>query len=242
MPRGYVELPSKGAINRAGQLLVARARGKDFPADEVAEATKIVTDFRTAHSYPLTKVNMGLRSMTFSEGGLVPPSQRLKRTPRIVRKLRRMEDQEGHASLLARLEDVGGCRVVLADPAELARVYRRLRKQWAGQIRRERDYIEEPKVTGYRAVHVVVERDGRRIEVQLRTVSQQFWADQIETADSRHGLTLKDGTGPAEMIEFFAAAGDVQHTMDINGKIQPDALARLVAAREAVIAAGYYTS
>ncbi len=232
--------PSKGAINRAGQLLVDRSRGSNFTAAQVEGAVRVLTDFRTAHSYPLTKVNMGLRSMIVTERCSVSPTQRLKRTPRIIRKLRRMEDETGQASLLARLEDVGGCRVVVANPAELMRVHRRVRKNWAAQIKRERDYIAQPKRGGYRAIHVVVERDARRIEIQLRTVSQQYWADQIEKADGRLSLNLKDGNGPPEMLEFFEAAGEVQHAMDYGLPILLAMSERLEAARADVIRARYY--
>jgi hypothetical protein len=31
----------------------------------------------------------------------------------------------------------------------------------------------------------------------------------VENADARLGLNLKDGSGPAEMIEYFSAAGEV---------------------------------
>lgn len=133
--------------------------------------------------------------MVDTEVGYIVVSQRLKRMPRLIRKLDRKE-----GSKLARLEDIGGCRAVLATGQELERVHRRLKKRWAGQIVRERDYIAEPKSTGYRAVHLVVLRDERRIEVQLRTTSQQAWADAIERADARLGMTLKDGEGPAEMV------------------------------------------
>lgn len=235
------ELPSKGTIDRAGQLLVDALRGAEVAEADLRAAELVVTDFRTAHSYPLTKVSMGLRSMITTEGALLAPSQRLKRTPRIIRKLRRMQDSEGHVSKLSRLEDVGGCRAVLASPDELQRVLRRIRRRWGDDIKRERDYISFPKPTGYQAVHIVVERDARRIEVQLRTARQQYWADEIERADARLNLTLKDGTGPREMIEFFAAGGEVLHAEEHGRPITPGMQERLQRARIAVVRAGFYS-
>jgi putative GTP pyrophosphokinase len=230
-------LPSKGEINRCGELLANLSRGGDLPGDpdEVDRAWQVVSDYRAAHGYPLGKVTMGLRSMVNTEGARVVVSQRLKRMPRLISKLARMEK-----SNLARLEDVGGCRAVLSTPDELQRVYRRLRKNWGSTIVRERDYIAAPKDIGYRALHVVVQRDERRIEVQLRTESQQRWANAIEVADSRLGLSLKDGAGPAEMVAFFTAAGEVQHLLDYGLPVSDEALSRLEATRDAVVAAGYY--
>lgn len=178
---------------------------------------------------------MGLVSFVRSVGVTGAVTQRLKREPRIVRKLHRME-----GTLLARLEDVGGCRVVVTDGPELELLRAWMTKKWKAQIVRERDYIEFPKDLGYRAVHMVVERDDRRIEVQLRTRGQQQWADAIEAADSRLRLTLKDGSGPVEMEQYFSLTGEVIYSREYGLAIDPELLARFQAARDAVIAAGYY--
>ena len=85
----------------------------------------------------------------------------------------------------------------------------RIEKRWKQQFGRDpRDYISHPKATGYRAVHFVVIRDGRAIEVQLRTRGQQQWAEAAEAADARlahRDVSLKDGEGPQEMLDYFAA-------------------------------------
>jgi putative GTP pyrophosphokinase len=243
----FAPLPSKGVINRAGAGLVdfwaSDLAFADLPWErqrELNQEIRIVSDFRTAHSVPLTKVTMSVRSAVKTERCTVIVGQRLKRLPRIVRKLHRQQEERGEASHLARLEDIGGCRAVLADGDELQRVLKRLRKNWGPAIKRERDYIAHPKPIGYRAVHVVVLRDDRRIEVQLRTQQQQFWADQIERVDARLGLNLKDGNGPPAMIEFFAAAGERSHALDYGLPVTDEMNDRLIQARRAVIEEGFY--
>jgi len=247
VPAPQIDLPSKGEINRCGELLSA-AWEADFSndfltlhgMDKFEHAIRVLSDFRAAHQYPLTKATMGLRSMVSTEGCQIVVSQRLKRLPRIIRKLHRMP-----GSNLARLEDVGGCRAVLTDLDELYRVQRRLKRNWDGRggrskIVRERDYIADPKDIGYRAIHVVVERDGRRIEVQLRTERQQRWADAVETIDARLNMTVKDGLAPDSMIEFFAVAGNVQYVLDCGEIPADDMMRRLQTARERVVSGGYY--
>ncbi|HYT11031.1 MAG TPA: DUF4349 domain-containing protein [Mycobacteriales bacterium] len=123
-------LPSKGEVNRCGEYLawvMFDQTGNKYVVehDRVEHAVTVVSDFRAAHQYPLTKLTVGVRSMVKTEGADVAVSQRLKRLPRIIRKLYRMKD-----SNLARLEDVGGCRAVLSTGDELARVHRWLRKRW----------------------------------------------------------------------------------------------------------------
>ena len=232
-------LPSKEEINRCGFYLAELYRGDagvEFDQERFDRALHVVSDYRAAHGYPLGKVTMGLRSMVHSEGGAIVVSQRLKRYPRIVRKLARMGN-----SKLARLEDVGGCRAVLASPDELERVFRRVRRRWTTNIVRERDYIQHSNEIGYRAKHLVVERDSRRIEVQLRTQTQHDWAEAIEQVDNRLQLTLKDGQGPPEMIEFFSVASEVRHRLEYGLDLADDLVERLRAARSAVVDKGYYS-
>jgi putative GTP pyrophosphokinase len=242
-------LPSKGQINRCGEYLArghALALGSDeweewFESEKVADAIDVLDKFRAAHQKPLGIVTAGLRQFVISETDEFPlVSQRLKRVPRIVRKLNRMMNSSNGASSLARLEDIGGCRAVVPDLASLNMVSDHLKRTWSGILKRERDYVTTPNAMGYRAMHFTVEKQGRKIEVQIRTRLQQQWANAIESADSRLNLTLKDGVGPDSMLEYFAAAGDVLYHVD-NGISQPaDVKDRLTLATDQVVADGYY--
>ena len=177
----------------------ARAvKRKGPPIEDVLGALDVIGQFRGLFAGPLTKVVMGLRSFVNSEG--VDPAgrvaQRLKRMPTIIDKLGREPGMD-----LARMHDIGGCRAILPDEATIYRVVRRIRSQpkerWA--IVREYDYIKNPKPSGYRGVHLVVRRDGRLIEIQLRTPSQHRWALNVEAIDLARRLGLKEGKGPESL-------------------------------------------
>jgi putative GTP pyrophosphokinase len=105
---------------------------------------------------------------------------------------------------ITRMEDIGGCRAVLDEPREAAGVLRRIERRW--EIARFRDYVTDPRSSGYRAIHVVVTRDGCRIEMQMRTRGQQEWADQVENFASRYRLPLKDEQGPEVVLDYFRLA------------------------------------
>lgn len=233
-------MPSKGEINRCGQLLVDIERnGLDPERHDMQryfDAIGVLDTFRAQHQIPTNKVTLGLRSMVKTATGKPPViSQRLKRAPRIVRKLVRFEN-----SMLARLEDIGGCRAVLETPGDIEAVRARMERYWSKSITRRRDYIDEPNEMGYRALHFTIQRDGRKIEVQLRTRGQQLWANAIEAADSRLGLTLKDGVGPDSMLEYFSSLGNHIYYQEY-AEITPEIRDRLASAEIAVISAGYYT-
>jgi len=205
--------PSNSQVNRAADLIrdwrAARSSHTKGPAiEEVLAAIETIGQFRAQFTAPLTKVVMGLRSFVNTEG--LDPSgrvaQRLKRMPTILDKLEREPGMN-----LARMHDIGGCRAVLPDEAAIYRVIRRVKARprsiWG--IIREYDYIKQPKASGYRGVHIVVRRDGRLIEIQLRTPSQHRWALNVEAIDLARRLGLKEGKGPEglqRLLELSAYA------------------------------------
>lgn len=48
-------------------------------------------------------------------------------------------------------------------------------------------------------MHLIVRRKGRLIEVQLRTPTQDAWANQVEEDSRRVGSDFKGGRGQAEV-------------------------------------------
>jgi ppGpp synthetase/RelA/SpoT-type nucleotidyltranferase len=63
--------------------------------------------------------------------------------------------------------------------------------------------MASPKPDGYRAVHVIVEKDGCYVEVQLRTPWQDAWAQSVEQDTRRLGERLKFGSGPDDLREYY---------------------------------------
>jgi putative GTP pyrophosphokinase len=200
--------PSNTQVNRAADLMrawkAARTAGLPGPPiEDVLAAIDTIGQFRAQFAGPLTKVVMGLRSFVKTEG--VDPAgrvgQRLKRMPTIIDKLEREPRMN-----LARMHDIGGCRAILPDDEVIYRVVRRVksrpRQVWG--ILREYDYIRSPKPSGYRGFHLIVRRDGRLIEIQLRTPSQHRWALNVEAIDLSRRLGLKEGKGPESLQRLLA--------------------------------------
>jgi putative GTP pyrophosphokinase len=234
---GPVDLPSQSKINRCGKRLAKLVfEGEVMSEDQLQEALHTIENFRAAHSSPLVGVRLGLASAMRTEGAGKDVSQRLKRVPRILRKLHRIQ-----GSNLANLEDIAGARAVFATPADVERVLARIKRNWGANVIRERDYTEAPRAMGYRAKHVIVRRAGRAVEVQLRTVGQQQWADAIESLDARRSLNLKDGEGPEDLVRYFSLASDIIYGQEYGHGRGPDVYAEFRDARQAVIDAGYYS-
>ena len=142
-------------------------------------------------------------------------SRRLKRLSSIRIKLKRNDRVR-----LNIMQDIAGLRAVFKDKNEVYAFLNAIKKAYkskklALQIIRENDYIKEPKQDGYRSYHLVFEYQGKKedikgykIELQLRTLLQHYWATAVEimgAIDSTNNIKI--GKGSAEIKRFFYLAG-----------------------------------
>ncbi|MBY6201956.1 bifunctional (p)ppGpp synthetase/guanosine-3',5'-bis(diphosphate) 3'-pyrophosphohydrolase [Maritalea mobilis] len=70
----------------------------------------------------------------------------------------------------SRLSDIYGFRVITETEDDCYRVLGAIHQRWRAVPTRFKDYISQPKSNGYRSIHTTVSgRDGKRVEVQIRT-------------------------------------------------------------------------
>jgi GTP pyrophosphokinase/guanosine-3',5'-bis(diphosphate) 3'-pyrophosphohydrolase len=70
----------------------------------------------------------------------------------------------------SRLSDIYGFRIICRDVADCYRILGVIHLRWRAVPGRFKDYISQPKTNGYRSIHTTVSgRDGKRVEVQIRT-------------------------------------------------------------------------
>jgi ppGpp synthetase/RelA/SpoT-type nucleotidyltranferase len=198
---------SRRQIDVAGERVRNYWANDEIPASaietdpELLAAARLVLRYRASFQDPLGRVRMGLQSFVQAEGARVVVAQRLKRAPTIAGKLVRMP-----TTRLTQMQDIGGCRAILPSQRHVYDVLRRIRRN--SEVRTVTDYVQEPKATGYRAVHAVVRRRGRLVEIQLRTPPQQLWAAEVDRAAGLVGVALKDGQGPPEIADPYRQLAD----------------------------------
>lgn len=218
---------SKGQIRKAGRLLRDVASDeRSASSEELWEAVTTVEWWRAMHAQSLARTNAGLRYYVGKVDAAPNVTQRLKRFATIVDKLQRHPTMQLHT-----MEDIGGVRAVLPKQSQVDAVVRELRRQPRWTIKRVREYISGrdpgPKADGYRAVHVVVEKDGRFIEIQLRTPWQDAWAQSVEQDTRRLRAGLKFGLGPADLREYFRVIADYLELRERNEEPEQELLAEL---------------
>ncbi len=192
-----------GYVAKIRQALLAGELDNIAAAEsqEIWRCAQIIEEWREKHAAPLRNANANLRHYVrpyAARDQNVSVTQRLKKFSTILDKLCRYSSMQ-----LTRMEDIGGVRAILPSQEAADDISRRLRKNW--KVRRYRDYVREPKESGYRALHLIVVKQGVKIEVQLRTYLQDFWANQVER-DSRHlRVDYKSGSGAEPVHAYYVA-------------------------------------
>ena len=90
----------------------------------------------------------------------------------------------------SRLSDIYGFRLITGSDEDCYRALGAIHKRWRAVPGRFKDYISQPKSNGYRSIQTTVSgRDGKRVEVQIRTRQMH---DVAETGVAAH-WSYRDG-------------------------------------------------
>ncbi len=100
---------------------------------------------------------------------------------------RKMQEKEQSFS---RLSDIYGFRIITDSEEDCYATLGAIHRRWRAVPGRFKDYISQPKTNGYRSIHTTVSgRDGKRVEVQIRT---RLMHDVAETGVAAH-WSYRDG-------------------------------------------------
>ncbi len=109
---------------------------------------------------------------------------RLKSYPSIKEKLQREGIIATPEHIERNLNDIAGIRVICSFLDDVYAVADALLKQDDIKLIARKDYIKNPKPNGYRSLHLIIEipiflqheKHMVKVEIQLRTIAQDFWA------------------------------------------------------------------
>jgi|TARA_B100002019_G_scaffold85866_1_gene74379 guanosine-3',5'-bis(diphosphate) 3'-pyrophosphohydrolase len=83
-----------------------------------------------------------------------------------------------------KLSDIFGFRIITKNEKDVYTALGAVHSRWSAVPGRFKDYISQPKSNGYRSIHTTVSgRDGKRVEVQIRTKEMH---DVAETGVAAH--------------------------------------------------------
>ena len=109
---------------------------------------------------------------------------RLKSPQSMMKKLARKGLPQTLEAAEANLNDIAGVRIICNYLDDIYRIAELLRRQRDVEFVHMRDYIQNPKESGYRSLHLVIRipvflsshTELVPVEVQIRTIAMDFWA------------------------------------------------------------------
>jgi ppGpp synthetase/RelA/SpoT-type nucleotidyltranferase len=184
---------SNAQIDRLGERLRRQEHGE-------AEL-KLLDEYRRTFGPIYDRVVSIVRRVTS-----LPVSGRpAKSTSSIIEKLNR------ESIRLSQMQDIAGCRIVVADMVEQDRVVTKIVA--AFESISVSDRREKPS-HGYRAVHLIIRESSKLIEVQIRTTLQHIWAEICEKCADIVDPAIKYGGGPSAVRNTLDRAAQQVHRME----------------------------
>ena len=201
----------KSKIDWAGSILI----NESSSTENTEKALDILDTWRAMHKHPMHVFKKRLKRVSEKWDKNSISVQRLKRLPSIVKKLQRCYYGNKPTMNLSQMQDIAGCRAVMANVELVMRLYKEdyLKGDLKHKKVNEKDYITNPKTDGYRSIHLIyryksdkkgkMNHNGLLVEVQIRSKLQHLWATAIETVDLFTRQAIKSNEGLPEWMNFF---------------------------------------
>lgn len=146
---------------------------------------------------------------------------RLKSLDSILSKLKRKDLPFSVSAIEKKLNDIAGIRVVCSFVEDIYVLANSLLQQDDIKLVKVKDYIQHPKKSGYRSLHLIVEvpifllhqKHPMKVEIQLRTIAMDFWASLEHTLQYKKNISKYETELIAKELKECAdksAALDVQ--------------------------------
>ena len=157
-----------------------------FPAEEFAKLKEHLIVYQCALKNISTRIDILLEDFSnFQEYNPIEHVKtRLKSPESIADKLHRQNLELTAECARTKLTDIAGVRCICSYEKDIAYIADVLKRQPDIKVRSEKDYVTNPKPSGYRSYHLILDvpiyltdkEECLPVEVQIRTQAMDFWA------------------------------------------------------------------
>lgn len=142
---------------------------------------------------------------------------RIKTPESIVKKLKRYGYETSVENMVKYINDIAGVRLICSFTSDIYQLAEMIGKQSDIKVLAIKDYIKNPKESGYKSFHMLVSvpiflTDGvvdTKVEIQIRTIAMDFWASL------EHKIYYKfEGNAPAYISEELKDCADMISELD----------------------------
>lgn len=174
----------------------------DFMQENRMPLDKMMAYYRCAVMEIETKFNVLNEhfSLQYDRNPIESIKTRIKSTESLIKKIRNKGLPLKLDAIEQNIHDIAGVRVICSFQDDIYLLADCLLGQDDITLIRKKDYIKNPKASGYRSLHLIVEvpiflqneKRAMKVEVQLRTIAMDFWASL------EHKLRYKKNIPPQE--------------------------------------------
>ena len=141
---------------------------------------------------------------------------RIKAPKSIVNKMKKKNLELNYKNLVDNINDIAGVRVVCPVKEDVYTVVKIIEKIPSWNLILEKDYIKNPKKSGYSGYHMIVEVPVKifdsnlknqifvKVEIQIRTMAMDFWAENEHKM--KYKSNKKISFWDSKRLEFYAKA------------------------------------
>lgn len=169
-------------------------------------------------------------SLQYDRNPIENVKSRLKSTDSIIRKLKKKELPFSLEAMQENINDVAGIRVICSFPEDIYMLADCLLNQDDIKLITKKDYIKNPKKSGYRSLHLIIEvpiflkneKRYMKVEVQLRTIAMDFWASLEHKLRYKKNISLEEAEIISkELLECSEISATLDKRMeDIRNRIE----------------------
>ena len=112
-------------------------------------------------------------------------STRIKKPESIMKKMKKKGYPISYQEMIENINDIDGIRIICPLKKDVFSVRDLIKKIPGVHILKEKDYITQPKESGYSSYHIILEvpvslsksKIYVKVELQIRTLAMDFWAN-----------------------------------------------------------------
>ena len=142
---------------------------------------------------------------------------RIKPPESIVKKLKKQGYDSTIENMVSYVKDIAGVRIVCSFTSDIYKMAEMIGKQNDLTVISVKDYIKNPKASGYKSYHMIVTVPiflsdrvvDTKVEIQIRTIGMDFWASL------EHKIYYKfEGHAPAHISRELRDCATIVSMMD----------------------------
>lgn len=142
---------------------------------------------------------------------------RIKSPESIVKKLKKKGHESSIENMILYVNDIAGVRLICSFTSDIYKLAKMIASQNDLKVLEIKDYIKNPKESGYKSYHMIVTVPiflsdhivETKVEIQIRTIAMDFWASL------EHKIYYKfEGNAPAYISKQLRECAKMVSSLD----------------------------